>query len=210
MAPKGGAGGKSAAGAKRKGQSGESSFKKGPEKGSQQQRSSSEPPARSGGSAASTKSSLPEPIGYLVKCSDIPTKQFILHLNDSKPVDKQFIIQHQELVGDATHLLVEIKAKDEIERKVGTYGQGNEILLQPPPCSYLERNKVSQISHGSLYWVDSVSAPQTSGWTKTFSQLSNELVKIWTCRSRKRHRTGGTLLLEASLVKQSSSPFPDQ
>jgi Transcription factor TFIIH complex subunit Tfb5 len=117
MAPKGGAGGKSgAAGAKRKGQPGESSFKKGQEKGS-----ASEPPARSASSAASTKSSLPEPIGYLVKCSDIPTKQFILHLNDSKPVDKQFIIQHQELVGDATHLLVEVKAKDEIERKVGTY-----------------------------------------------------------------------------------------
>jgi hypothetical protein len=56
---------------------------------------------------------LPPSAGYLVSC-DVPTKQFIQHLNDLKPVDKKFILQDL----DATHLLVELKARDEIRRKV--------------------------------------------------------------------------------------------
>jgi TFIIH basal transcription factor complex TTD-A subunit len=51
--------------------------------------------------------------GYLVTC-DVPTKQYIQYLNELKPVDKKFILQDL----DATHLLVELKARDEIERKV--------------------------------------------------------------------------------------------
>jgi TFIIH basal transcription factor complex TTD-A subunit len=51
--------------------------------------------------------------GYLVTC-DVPTKQYILYLNDQEPPDKKFILQDL----DTTHLLVELKARDKIERKV--------------------------------------------------------------------------------------------
>jgi TFIIH basal transcription factor complex TTD-A subunit len=51
--------------------------------------------------------------GYLISC-DVPTKQFIMHMNDTNPVDKKFIIKDL----DATHLLVEHKAVAEITRKV--------------------------------------------------------------------------------------------
>jgi TFIIH basal transcription factor complex TTD-A subunit len=60
-----------------------------------------------------SKQSLPPSAGYLIAC-DVPTKQFIVHLNETKHADKKFIIR--EL--DATHLLVKISARDEIERKV--------------------------------------------------------------------------------------------
>lgn len=52
---------------------------------------------------------------------DVPTKQFIQHLNDLKPVDKKFILQDL----DATHLLVELKARDEIRRKVEEWEDSN-------------------------------------------------------------------------------------
>lgn len=58
--------------------------------------------------------------GYLVSC-DVPTKQFIQHLNELKPVDKKFIIQDL----DSTHLLVKHKAKDEIEKKVEEFFDSN-------------------------------------------------------------------------------------
>ena len=77
--------------------------------------------AKSGGGisyAPSSKKSgsnndLPPSAGYLISC-DIPTKQFIQHLNELKPVDKKFILEDL----DATHLLVKKKAREEIERKV--------------------------------------------------------------------------------------------
>lgn len=59
------------------------------------------------------ESDKPASSGYLITC-DIPTKQFIVHMNDTKPVDKKFIIKDL----DATHLLVKHKAKAEITRKV--------------------------------------------------------------------------------------------
>jgi TFIIH basal transcription factor complex TTD-A subunit len=59
------------------------------------------------------ESDKPASSGYLITC-DIPTKQFIVHMNDTKPADKKFIIKDL----DATHLLVKHKAKAEITRKV--------------------------------------------------------------------------------------------
>jgi TFIIH basal transcription factor complex TTD-A subunit len=53
------------------------------------------------------------PTGFLISC-DIPTKQFILYLNELKPVDKKFLLQDL----DATHLLVKHTARDEITRRV--------------------------------------------------------------------------------------------
>ncbi len=74
------------------------------------------PKTKKGSTASSTASSnddLPEPAGYLVS-TDIPTAQFIKHLNEDKPVDKKFIIQ--EL--DATHMLIKDIAKQEVTRKI--------------------------------------------------------------------------------------------
>lgn len=70
------------------------------------------------GSAAA--SDLPPSAGYLVSC-DVPTKQFIQYLNEVKPVDKKFILQDL----DATHLLIERKAKTEIEQKVDQFFDSN-------------------------------------------------------------------------------------
>jgi Transcription factor TFIIH complex subunit Tfb5 len=80
--------------------------------------------ASRGASANTTTSKMPIPGGttnsndtqsafYLVTC-DTPTKQYIQYLNEQEPPDKKFIVQ--EL--DTTHLLVELKARDKIERKV--------------------------------------------------------------------------------------------
>ena len=62
----------------------------------------------------------PRSAGFLVSC-DVPTKQFIKYLNELKPVDKKFIIQDL----DATHILVDRKAKAEIERKVEEFFDSN-------------------------------------------------------------------------------------
>jgi TFIIH basal transcription factor complex TTD-A subunit len=56
---------------------------------------------------------VPPPAGYLISC-DVPTKQYIQHLNELKPVDKKFILEDL----DATHLLVKKKVREEIDRKV--------------------------------------------------------------------------------------------
>ena len=66
----------------------------------------------SAAAAAATPPALPS-AGFLLTC-DPPTKQFIRHLNETKSVDQKFIIEDL----DATHLLVEGKAKGEILRKV--------------------------------------------------------------------------------------------
>ena len=55
----------------------------------------------------------PPSSGYMISC-DVPTKQFILYLNELKPVDKKFVLQDL----DATHLMVKRKAKEEITRRV--------------------------------------------------------------------------------------------
>ncbi len=72
---------------------------------------SSSSAAAGGGSTANDD--IPPSAGYLISC-DVPTKQFIQYLNELKPVDKKFIIQDL----DSTHLLVKLKAREEITQKV--------------------------------------------------------------------------------------------
>ena len=57
--------------------------------------------------------SLPASAGYLISC-DVPTKQFIQHMNDIRTQDKKFILEDL----DAEHLLIKAKARPEIEAKV--------------------------------------------------------------------------------------------
>mmetsp|Transcript_4229 Transcript_4229/g.9294 ORF Transcript_4229/g.9294 Transcript_4229/m.9294 type:complete len:111 (-) Transcript_4229:311-643(-) len=66
-------------------------------------------------SRANNKSS-----GFLLTC-DPPMKQFIIHLNDQKIVDKKFIIEDL----DATHLLIRGDVRDEINRKVEEWMDAN-------------------------------------------------------------------------------------
>lgn len=61
-------------------------------------------------------SDTPRSAGFLISC-DVPTKQFIQHLNETKSADKKFIIKDL----DSTHLLVKAKAKDEISRKIDAW-----------------------------------------------------------------------------------------
>lgn len=71
-----------------------------------------------------TKSPLPSAAlpsaGFLLSC-DAPTKQFIKSLNESKTLDKKFIIEDL----DPTHLLVKEKAREEIMRKVEEWMDAN-------------------------------------------------------------------------------------
>lgn len=60
---------------------------------------------------------LPEAL-YLITC-DIPTKQYILYLNEIK--SKKFIAE--EL--DDTHLLIAVSAKAEIEQAIDTWMDEN-------------------------------------------------------------------------------------
>ena len=78
------------------------------------------PSGKSPGSRPSTPSNELPSTGYLVAC-DIPTKNFIQHLNDVKPREQRFIIK--EL--DQTHLLVKHKARDEIEFEVEKWQNSN-------------------------------------------------------------------------------------
>lgn len=48
-------------------------------------------------------------------------KQFIINMNDQKIADKKFIIEDL----DATHLLIKGDARDEINRKVEDWMDGN-------------------------------------------------------------------------------------
>lgn len=63
---------------------------------------------------------LPPCAGYLISC-DVPTKEYIKHLNELKPVDKKFILEDL----DSRHLLIKRKARDEIERKVEAWMDEN-------------------------------------------------------------------------------------
>jgi len=76
------------------------------------------PPKQKGGADAAGDD-LPT-ANYLISC-DIPTKQFILYLNELKSADKKFLVE--EL--DATHLLVKQKAKKEIESKIEAWQREN-------------------------------------------------------------------------------------
>ena len=56
---------------------------------------------------------LPASAGYLISC-DVPTKQFIQHLDDLKTQDKKFTLEDL----DAEHLLIKTQARAEIDAKV--------------------------------------------------------------------------------------------
>mmetsp|Transcript_5932 Transcript_5932/g.14055 ORF Transcript_5932/g.14055 Transcript_5932/m.14055 type:complete len:104 (+) Transcript_5932:30-341(+) len=71
-------------------------------------------------SSTSSKKNLPPCAGYLISC-DVPTKEYIKHLNELKPVDKKFILEDL----DSRHLLIKRKARDEIERKVEAWMDEN-------------------------------------------------------------------------------------
>ena len=64
-------------------------------------------------SSKSSKRSSIQSSGFLLTC-DPPAKQFIRQLDEKRSVDKKFILEDL----DATHLLIDGKAIDEIERKV--------------------------------------------------------------------------------------------
>ena len=74
----------------------------------------------SSGGGSGKEKDLPPPAGYLISC-DVPTKQYIQHLNDLKPVDKKFILEDL----DAEHLLVKATARNEIESKVEAWMDDN-------------------------------------------------------------------------------------
>mmetsp|Transcript_673 Transcript_673/g.1538 ORF Transcript_673/g.1538 Transcript_673/m.1538 type:complete len:108 (-) Transcript_673:211-534(-) len=63
---------------------------------------------------------LPAIAGYLISC-DVPTKQYIQHLNDLKTQDKKFILEDL----DAEHLLIKTKARAEIDKKVAQWMDAN-------------------------------------------------------------------------------------
>ena len=69
--------------------------------------------AATGASSTNSGNDLPAVAGYLISC-DVPTKQYIQHLNDLKTQDKKFILEDL----DAEHLLIKTKARAEIDAKV--------------------------------------------------------------------------------------------
>jgi hypothetical protein len=76
-------------------------------------RKSTSPKPSSAAASAVGGKDLPPWAGYLVSC-DIPTKQFIQHLNDKKGIDKKFIIEDL----DAEHMLVRTSAREYIDSEV--------------------------------------------------------------------------------------------
>mmetsp|Transcript_6183 Transcript_6183/g.15304 ORF Transcript_6183/g.15304 Transcript_6183/m.15304 type:complete len:117 (+) Transcript_6183:139-489(+) len=72
------------------------------------------------GSSNKASNDFPASAGYLISC-DIPTKQYIQHLNDLKTQDKKFILEDL----DAEHLLIKKKARAEIDAKVERWMDAN-------------------------------------------------------------------------------------
>ena len=66
----------------------------------------------------------------------VPTKQYIIYLNQLKNIDKKFIIEDL----DSTHLLVKKKARDEISRKVEAWM--DEVSIR---SVQMERRKVGSL-----------------------------------------------------------------
>mmetsp|Transcript_8198 Transcript_8198/g.11047 ORF Transcript_8198/g.11047 Transcript_8198/m.11047 type:complete len:118 (+) Transcript_8198:60-413(+) len=74
-------------------------------------------------SAAATNAAVTTTLpssGFLLTC-DPPVKQFIRHMNETRSADKKFIIEDL----DATHLLIDGKARKEILRKVEEWMDDN-------------------------------------------------------------------------------------
>lgn len=91
--------------------------------GGKSSKSSSKNSSSSGGAGGGA--SLPSS-GFLLTC-DVPTKQFIKHMNEKKSVDKQFILEDL----DSTHLLIKggKKYKEEIMNKVNQWMDDNVFTL---------------------------------------------------------------------------------
>ncbi len=93
----------------------------------QQQQAAAPTSASSGKTSSSTLQSSSHSIsqtlpsaGFLVTC-DPPTKQFIKILDKANKPDKKFILEDL----DATHLLIDGRAKEEILRKVEAWQDEN-------------------------------------------------------------------------------------
>jgi len=94
----------------------------------------SQPSAAHSSKRSRTKSPSPSAAlpsaGYLLSC-DAPTKQFIKSLNESKALDKKFIIEDL----DPTHLLVKDKAREEIMRKVEEWMDAVSYIFPANVCT---------------------------------------------------------------------------
>ena len=101
-----------------------------------------------GGGGGNNSGNKLKPSGYLIAC-DVPTKQFIQHLNELKPVDKKFVIA--EL--DSTHLLVKAKARQEIARKVEEWM--DEVrwksLVSHAPCQFWLTHTISNPNKQNVF-----------------------------------------------------------
>ena len=100
----------------------------------------SRPNTASATGASSTKAGndLPAVAGYLISC-DVPTKQYIQHLNDLKTQDKKFILEDL----DAEHLLIKTKARAEIDAKVERWMDAvsrESLFLTNIDCSLWKTN----------------------------------------------------------------------
>ena len=82
-------------------------------------------------STSTSTTDLPVSAGYLVSC-DVPTKQYIQHLNDVKTQDKKFILEDL----DSEHLLIKAKARAEVERAVERWMDEVSVKIQ----FYLDMN----------------------------------------------------------------------
>lgn len=56
-----------------------------------------------------------------VPCSDVPTKEFILSLNDAKPANERFVIEDL----DATRLFVQAKVTEWIDEQIAAWQERN-------------------------------------------------------------------------------------
>lgn len=61
-----------------------------------------------------------KPTGYILEC-DAPVKQFVMYNDSTRHDDKKWVIADL----DETHLLVNRKYRNEIERKVDDWMDGN-------------------------------------------------------------------------------------
>eukprot|EP00542_Grammatophora_oceanica_P001652 CAMPEP_0194062590 /NCGR_PEP_ID=MMETSP0009_2-20130614/77944_1 /TAXON_ID=210454 /ORGANISM="Grammatophora oceanica, Strain CCMP 410" /LENGTH=101 /DNA_ID=CAMNT_0038714379 /DNA_START=48 /DNA_END=356 /DNA_ORIENTATION=- len=85
--------------------------------------SSSKKQKRSKSPIGSGSSNALRPTGLLLTCADVPTKQYIMYLNDKKPVDKKFVLQDL----DATHILIKnnTRSRNEIVEKLEKFMDSN-------------------------------------------------------------------------------------
>lgn len=125
-----------------------------------------------GGSSNKAGNDLPAMAGYLISC-DVPTKQFIQHLNDLKTQDKKFILEDL----DAEHLLINKKARAEIDAKVERWMDAvSEDGLSLPIMLNSKRLRLRKIISAVLLFSHPFS------FSRTFFLLLNVLERILTCR----------------------------